>query len=550
MTIKNKKYGVVYTPKRLANFVASLIKSEAIKENYYIKSILDPACGEGALIEAAKEILVHCEKFYGIDVDNEVISNLSNNNELNTTLFCNDAILPINIKSKTSTFWKRKISDVSAVIANPPWSSEKIFAKQKLDVAGFSLNNGQYDSYVLFLELAYEIVHEGGFFGFIVPDSLFDTQNEYLRRFLAEKTQIKVIARLGEKIFQEVNRATTVIVCRKSIPTDESITTCFRLNTENRKKFLSSNTALEIFYNQGKHSIRQKRFLENENCNFDIDTRSNEEELLRKIKTNTIDWEATFIFGRGVEVSKKGEIALCPNCGHAQGYTKTQIQVGNKECVYCKRDLPLNFATLQNIIHNTPFKNCEKILVGKSIKRYGVVGESYIGLKIPGINYKNRDLYVPPKILIRKTGLGIYAYADHSGLFTTQTVYIVKYRNDNGAPPLEYFLALLNSRVVYYYYLKTYGENEWKSHPYLTKKIIFTLPLKIYFGDDLDLRIIAIAKELQHNYSFKTDLELERLIMKRYELNDEECQMIIDEMQRLPNLGSVNSMKFERNSRD
>ena len=41
---------------------------------------------------------------------------------------------------------------------------------------------------------------------FIIPDSLFDAQNERLRKFLVEKTQIKVIARLGEKIFDEVTR--------------------------------------------------------------------------------------------------------------------------------------------------------------------------------------------------------------------------------------------------------------------------------------------------------------------------------------------------------
>jgi adenine-specific DNA-methyltransferase len=133
---------------------------------------IDPACGEGALLKAAKSIIEECEKFYGIDVDTEVIDNLSKKNESNTTLICNDAILPKNVKVKTSTYWKRKLSVISAVIANPPWSSEKIYDNQKLEIAGFSLNEGQYDSYVLFLELAYEIIDEGGYFAFIIPDSL------------------------------------------------------------------------------------------------------------------------------------------------------------------------------------------------------------------------------------------------------------------------------------------------------------------------------------------------------------------------------------------
>ena len=97
---------------------------------------------------------------------------------------------------------------------------------------------------------------------------------------------------------------------------------------------------------------------------------------------------------------------------------KAQYAEGKKICVYCNNTLPLNNDTLQSIIRDTPFENCERIVVGENVKRYDLVGESYIGLNIPGIDYKNRDLYAPPKILIRKTGLGIYACVDYSGGLT------------------------------------------------------------------------------------------------------------------------------------
>ena len=113
------------------------------------------------------------------------------------------------------------------------------------------------------LELAYNLLDEGGYFSFIIPDSLFDAQNEKLRRFLTEKMQIKVIARLGEKIFEEVNRATTVIVCRKEKPVKDSVTHCFRLTTEERRKFLNSNQSLLNFYNEDVHDVLQGRFAEN-----------------------------------------------------------------------------------------------------------------------------------------------------------------------------------------------------------------------------------------------------------------------------------------------
>ena len=146
--------------------------------------------------------------------------------------------------------------------------------------------------------------------------------------------------------------------------------------------------------------------------------------------------------------------------------------------------------------------------------------------------------------MIRKTGLGIYAALDYSGNYVSQTVYILRYKTNTDIP-LEYYLALINSRVVYYYYLKVYGENEWKSHPYLTKQIIFTFPLRPYIGDETDREIIRLSRGLVNTYNREDDLLLEKLIMKKYKLTKEEQQLISDEMNRLPDLSAVNNMKME-----
>ena len=149
-------------------------------------------------------------------------------------------------------------------------------------------------------------------------------------------------------------------------------------------------------------------------------------------------------------------------------------------------------------------------------------------------------------MLIRKTGLGIYAAVDYTGGMTSQTDYILKKKNDSkDRTPLEYYLAMINSRVVYYYYLKIYGENEWKSHPYLTKEIIFSLPVCKYTGSKLDEEIVEFSKALMKRYDYSTDVELEKLIFKKYALTKEEISLIQNEMHRLPNLSAINDMKFE-----
>lgn len=536
-----KNYGVVYTPNRLAEFAAELLYIQAAETDTEIKSVLDPACGECALLYAAKKYFNGDVKYLGIDVDRKAIMDADKDFEI----LYNDSILPRNVKKQTAEYWRSKMQKISAIIANPPWSSEKIYAREELQNAGFSLTTGQYDSFVLFVELAYNLLDDGGYFSFIIPDSLFDAQNEKLRRFLTEKTQIKVIARLGEKIFEEVNRATSVVVCRKAKPTKASVTHCFRLTTEDRKKFLTSDSSLLDFYNEGVHDVLQGRFAENAACNFDVDTRSDEEDLLLKIKEHSINWENTFIFGRGVEISKTGKVVFCPSCGYAQGYKKSQMAEGKKECTNCGSEISVTDSSVQNVVSKKQTPQTVQIYVGENVRRYGITGECYIKPNIPGINYKNRAMYDPPKLLIRKTGLGIYASIDYTGSMTSQTVYILKFKDSRNQAPLEYYLALLNSRVVYYFYLKAYGENEWKSHPYFTKQIIYSLPIRKFENSELDRKIIEVASELALRYDYSKDVQLEKLVMKKYSLSDTECNMIYGEMNRLPDLSAINNMKVE-----
>ncbi len=534
-----QKYGVVYTPNTLSKFVAELLKRAAGES--LIKVVLDPASGECALLSAARATFGEDCAYIGIDVDSDAV----NNTKEKFTIIHNDAIMPQNVKKKSSEYWRAKLPKVDAVIANPPWSSEKIYDRVALASAGFSLVSGQYDSYVLFIEQAYNILRKDGLMAFIIPDSLFDAQNENLRKFLAEKTQIKVIARLGEKIFDEVNRATTVIVCKKAIPEDDSVTTCFRLSTDDRKAYLAGNGTLLSFFDKNYHNVMQRRFLCNSGYNFDIDTRSDEEGLLDKITSKSIDWDKVFVFGRGVEISKSGKVVYCLHCNYAQGYKKKQLEAGKKICTNCGAEIAVTNEAVHNVVTQLPDENSVLIYVGENVRRYGVSGECFIRPDIEGINYKNRDLYSPPKLLIRKTGLGIYSAIDYTGSMTSQTVYILKYADPDNATPLEYYLALINSRVVYYYYLKVYGENEWKSHPYLTKQIIFMFPIRPYTGSKLDQEITRIATDLMSHYNHATDLQLEKLVMKKYGLTKQECELIAAEMDRLPNLSAVINMKME-----
>jgi hypothetical protein len=539
--MESDKYGVFYTPSRLSLFLAELLNQEAIKDHRELSSILDPACGQGSLLIASKQVFGDEAIYHGIDVDADILA--SPLTEFNIKI-C-DAIYPTQGVTPW-LYWSKELGDVDAIVANPPWSSEKIYDRSKLVEIGYLFTEGQYDSFVLFIDLAYNLVSDGGYFAFIIPDSLCNTpQNKSLRKFLINKTEIRVIARLGEKLFEGVNRSTTLIVCRKSKPSSTTQTSCFRLSKVQRDKYMREEAPLMSLYHESVHVVDQSRFLKHKSLNFDIDARREDEALLDKIEENCLDLDNVLEFSRGVEISKSGRLFVCPVCDKAQGYTAKQKEKRTRKCKHCKRNVPMENEKLIEVVSEQAKPNHLAIYAGEDIQRYRLGKKRFIQRGIAGVQYKRLSIYTGEKIFFRKTGLGINAMLDTADTASLASVYLLKPKPDAKNAPCLYFLALFNSRVVYYYYLKKYGENEWKSHPHFTKKIIFDLPIKKYQDSPLDRKIISKCKSIVRKYTKAKDIELESLVKEKYGLNDDEFKLIIKEINQMDELGAIEHYKME-----
>lgn len=553
----NIGYGVVYTPDSLSEYVAALLLEEFNKDvpvdsvNSNSIAVLDPACGEGALLSATEKILEKQQieqefNLVGIDIEEEVIKNNRKTfDRTKYTFYSNDALLPSKVDTPVE-YWRSMGIVPTLIIANPPWSSEKLYDKKRLSDAGYKFDVGQYDSYVLFIELCLSLLKTDGYMALIIPDSIFSSENCELRKHLAENTQLKVISRLGEKLFPGVNRATTVLIIKNARPTEKSETTCFRLTTELRKAYFAGEASLLDSHKLYSHIVLQKRFIANPGYIFDIDAQKDEEILLRKMERMAFKWKDVFHFGRGVEISKSGLVVTCSKCGVAQGYSKKQYENGQKKCTKCGEIIEVSHATITKIIDSVYHTGYKKIYVGENLHRYAIAGANFVKMNVPGINYKEEKLYEPPKILIRKTGLGINACIDYESTYISQTVYSCNYLHQNNGVPLEYYLGVLNSRVLYYYYLKKYGENEWKSHPYFTKDIIFSLPIPAVTEINASVceQIAQKVITMKDSFSRETDLEIEKLVIALYGLTATELDMIKAEINRLPDLGAINHMKI------
>jgi adenine-specific DNA-methyltransferase len=597
--------GAVYTPDGLANYVSEVLinfltkklenqarklykinnqdnkakrKLFVIKE-LYKQSVIDPACGDASLLVAFERALnkiinirfneykkITNDKLqffneqpvtFGFDIDYDAVISASDKLSGYLTDFPRkskivqaDCILPVDGKPHYEG-WKVLLDRVSsfnsfsALIANPPWGASLNYSREYLRENGYTLAQGQFDIYDLFIELSLKLVEKNGILAFILPDSIFLPEHQRLRKLLLENTQIKMISRLGEGFFPKVYRACVVMILENAKPTKKTITTCVRLNKSIRDAILNESVDLADAEKLLGHPVKQSRFYNDLEYRFDIDVKVDEENLLNKIENNPIDWNE-LTTGRGVEISKKGLIIVCSECNYAR--PKPRKKVDTAYCNNCGHLINLKEQQINShIVSKVYNKDWIQFVVGEDVKRYSIEPKHYIKPSVLGINYKQNENIQLPKIVIRKTGVGINATLDNTGYLTSQTVFHFSIEGScKDVFSHEYLLGVLNSRVMLYYYLKKYGDNEWKSHAYITQKIIKQLPIpKIDENNIKQAQAIhnAVKKIIDLNkYSFGLDFEIERLVAGLYDLDEYETTVVNQTIKSAQQLKAISTL--------
>lgn len=545
---ERKVNGVFYTPSFLAEYLAK--KVVKYYGNGKIANAIDPACGDSILLRAFASEMSASErllpKIFGIDKDiNAIVASTAKFNDktfkkITTRFIHTDGLFPLNEKSSIEG-WTKLRTELKAnngfdvALSNPPWGAELNGYDSDALNLNFSLAKGQFDVFDLFTEVILKNLNENGVYGLILPDSVFSQEQARFRCLLSKNTTIDLIARLGEKIFPEINRACVIIVGRKGKANSNHQVDCFRLSSNYKKKVISNELALEEAERELSHKVYQSRFCENDNCVFDIDLRIDEQKTYNKIQNNSLSVHQFVKNTRGAEISKKGEVCQCPNCKQWMPYPKAKTP----KCNNCKSNLNLDVVGKEKIIINHNGTGNVKLKVGEDLFRYTSISKSWINTLKDGINYKNLNIYNGNKILVRKTGVGITASMDYENAITNQVVYILKLKPEfEKRLSLEFVLSVLNSRAMTYFLIKKYGENEWKSHPYLTQTMLINLPFpKIDFNSPEVVKMISrvtelVRKEVQHskekNISKSTDLFIERVVAHFFKLNKNDYKTIFE----------------------
>lgn len=479
------------------------------------------------------------------------------------------------------------------VATNPPWGAD-VGDSGLLQAAGYSLAVGQYDSYEVFLERALTELKEGDRLAFLIPDSIFRTEHERTRGELVKRS-ILYLVKLGEGLFEDVYSGAVSLICNIKKPRNDHQVRCAIITRKDREKLEKGHELHPIVLENAYH-IPQSRFMKHPRTEFNIWIREQDVPIIERMESKKLNWDIVTWSGRGVELSKNGYALRCPYCKtwNTMPRKNKDGTYRRKRCSFCEREFGAEDTEQPvKIIKDLPEANWRRVIIGENLHRYKIVAYRYIDTKYSavllecpncgrwyepvrkppallctacgaeysakevrkqrrvGINYKDDSYYEPPKLVIRKTGRGIYATIDETDTMTVQTVFIFKLRNDRPQEyvpiSLYYILGIINSRLMLYYYYKRTAEIEWRSYPYMTQDVIKTLP--VYWPDFSDARerqlhdaIAALVQQVvkaQRAPSIEEDEAIERLVRELYRLSPEESTHIDAELRRLAELGTV-----------
>ncbi len=525
---KRKKDGIFYTPKYITNYIVEntigkLCKEKQTelqildielnetynknnkitkqgKELYQILQnyknwlltlkILDPACGSGAFLNSALDFLISehqriddlisdltgakiglydidktiLEKnIYGVDINEESVeiaklslwlrtaikdrplSDLNNNIKCGNSLIDNKEIV-----GEKAFNWNLEFAEImqnggfDIVIGNPPY----VFTRDRISeteknyyIANFHTSKYQLNLYVIFIEKSYQLLKNSGNFGFIVPNAwLMISSAEKLREFLLTQTKISNIVNFTGEIFSNAGV--------------EPVILCF--TKENKENYLINilNNELDEFFIS--YQINSSEFFKNPQKEFKVFLDSESKNIINKIQKNSIILDKVATVKAGLKAYEKGK-------GKP---SQTPYHLMKK---------PFDFKYKYD-------ENTHKYLEGRDVLRYSINWtDNWLQYSEQLAAPRTFDIFTGEKIIIREIA-GKYpnsimaVYSNEIYLFNMSNIAVVK--KEGSHLDLRYITALLNSRLMSFYFMKNTAKSVRDLFPKLILNDLRIFPIK------------------------------------------------------------------------
>ena len=547
---QKKVLGEFYTPFEVVNYI--LDGTGYIDSNYIEnKKLIDISCGSGSFIIQAIKRLIHRflkilkydnlsdlkpeelenivlsvkENISGVDI-NPVACFLCQLNIQYALFGILKTIRKFNEEYSFPIFSIRNMNSLELeeyekydfVVGNPPYLFIRNIPNEHrklIETRDLNTNMGQYDYYQIFLELGLRFLKDGGKLGYILPDSLLALSHRSIaRKYIYNATKIKEIYYTGPKFDKPVVSNIIIILQKEK---DE------KRREKNIINIKLSNNSTKQFY-QNLIKKWDYKFLIHLN-DLDISILEYLNKYFPKLKDLINDKNYKILLSRGVELGKEGKIIYCKKCKKYYPLPKKHLI-----CPFCKSQL--NHEHIKCIIY-PKVPESEEGVVKKflySINRYEIKENKYIDMSKKGISYKDPKIY-ENRIIIRQLSQNnlICATYDQDFSVTSQSVYNLKIVQ---SPKEEfnhfYLLGTINSQLLSYYFIKSFGSYK-KLFPRILIEKINQLPIKIPQTErernDAKMLIIKI-KKLLIRYEEKIQNEVDSLVFDLYGISMEQRKYI------------------------
>ncbi len=362
------------------------------------------------------------------------------------------------------------------VMGNPPYISIKEIPQnhKQYCIENYKTAKGQFDLYTLFIEKSFDLLNNHGSFSMITSNTYFSNKNlQPIRKFLLDNVKIEKLVNLDESVFKEAKLDVGITFYNKDVCKDD-----YKINIIPNKACFLNNTA---------YSLPKNYFDKSENNTFTIHILPSDYQIFNKMKENAILLSEIANINRGIEYGSN-----------------------SKE------------------IKSTPKKDTFPIIVGHSIEKYRIKEfEGYAKFKENDkSNYKNFELYSKPRILVQrirnlslKTRL-VATYTDETVL-CTNTLRVITIKKPNF--DYKYILALLNSRLINYYFSKHYINKDIYAYQ------LGQIPIK-KADRNIQEKICNIVSEIEKSSSdkqkLKSQTQIDKIVYKLYGLNKKEIAEI------------------------
>lgn len=538
---ERKKLGQFYTPVPVIDYILDQVGYTKQIEG---KKIIDLSCGSGGFTtRAANRLINELEKgenkeaviekvingIYGLDInpfacylaetnfllqlldliveakrDNPNFKipkiNIFQTNTIETPLLLSKETKDArDIKNKSGKF----INGFDFVVGNPPYLEAKKMSKKTKELCAETCPNiatGAFDLFVCFIDKGLRLLRNGGKLGYIIPNKfLIANYAKKMREELLNNYSIKEIIDVSEcEVFENVSVYPVIFIAENKKSQDNVIKTAEKINSTKElesKKFTTNE-------------IKQNTYKRDDFVFFILPSDKNQNALLIKLLGNqyqaldnylTIKWTISF---------------------HATGLREKFLFPQKPDSEFAK-----------------------KLIGGKSfagnddINRYDLKwGGWWIDYNEElARKYKNqlppKNLFEREKIIICQNSLRLRATYDNENYYCKDT-FFVAHLNDRSRKEfnLKFFLALLNSKLLHYYYANIYrGTHIAGGYLHYLIGYLYSIPIAIPTKKQ-QAEIVGLVDNILSNRAKNNfrllDQKVDEAVYNLYKLNEKEAEIV------------------------